>query len=312
MRIVLLGATGFLGHHLLPQLTAAGHHCIALSRYPQGCRELAVIPDVEVRQADVFDDEKLVQHLAGADAVINMVGILNESGRNGKGFERAHVELTAKVLSACQASAVHRFMQVSALGAGQGSSHYLVSKGRAEELIRAADYLDSTIVQPSVIFGNGDAFFNRFAGLLKLAPVLPLACPDAKMQPVWAGDVAAAMTLALTDAESFGQTLIMVGPTVYSLRELVEFTARTAGLKRKIISLPAGLSRLQGMLMDFVPGKPFSSDNYRSLQTDNTSVENSLWRFGIKPRSIESVVPAYLSGSPSQRRLDKCRKQANL
>jgi uncharacterized protein YbjT (DUF2867 family) len=312
MRIVLLGATGFLGHHLLPQLTAAGHHCIALSRYPPGCRELNVIPDVEVRQADVFDDEKLRQQLAGADAVINMVGILNESGRNGKGFERAHVELTEKILSACQAAAVPRFMQVSALGAGLGSSHYLVSKGRAEELIRAADHLDSTIVQPSVIFGDGDAFFNRFAGLLKFAPVLPLACPDAKMQPVWAGDVAAAMTLALTDADSFGQTLVTVGPTVYSLRELIEFTACAAGLKRKIIGLPGGLSRLQGLLMDFVPGKPFSSDNYRSLQTDNTSVENSLWRFGITPRSIESIVPAYLSGSPSQRRLGQWRRQANL
>jgi len=310
MRIVLLGSTGFLGRRLLPELSAAGHSCIVLSRYLPACRELAVIPGVEIRQANIYDDSQLKIHFEGADAVINMVGILNESGRKGKGFNRAHVELVEKIIGACRASGVRRLVHVSALNAGKGSSHYLASKGQAEELIRAADDLDSTIVQPSVIFGDGDAFFNRFAELLKLAPVLPLACPEAKMQPVWVGDVTAAMTLALTDPDTFGQTLIMVGPEVYSLRELVEFTATAAGLKRKIMGLPDSLSRLQGRLMDFVPGKPFSSDNYLSLQVDNTSVENGLWRFRIRPRSLESIVPGYLAGSPHQRHLDDYRKRA--
>ena len=310
MRIVLLGATGFVGHRLLPELSAAGHSCTVLSRYLMGCRELTVIPGVEVRQSNIHDDEQLKTHFREADAVINMVGILNESGRKGTGFNRAHVELVEKIIAACRASGLRRLIHVSALNAGKGSSHYLLSKGRAEELIRAADDLDSTIVQPSVIFGDGDSFINRFAGLLKLTPVLPLACPEVKMQPVWVGDVAAAMTLALQDPETFGQTLIMVGPEIYSLRELVEFAATASGLKRKIIGLPDGLSRLQGRLMDFVPGKPFSSDNYRSLQVDSTSVENSLWRFGIGPHSLESIVPGYLAGSPHQRQLDDCRKRA--
>jgi len=310
MRIVLLGATGFVGHNLLPELSAAGHSCVVLCRYAPGCRELAVIPRVEVRQENVFDDDVLKRYFKDADAVINMVGILNESGRKGAGFNRVHVELAEKIIAACRASGVRRLVQVSALNAGQGTSHYLVSKGRAEELIRAADDLDSTIVQPSVIFGDGDAFFSRFAGLLKWAPVLPLACPEAKMQPVWIGDVTAAMTLALEDPETFGEALIMVGPEEFSLRQLVEFTATAAGLKRKIIGLPDGLSRLQGHLMDFVPGKPFSSDNYLSLQVDNTSVENSLWRFGIKPHSLQGIVAGYLRGSPHQRQLNKCRKQA--
>jgi uncharacterized protein YbjT (DUF2867 family) len=310
MQIVLLGATGFVGHRLLPELSAAGHRCTVLSRYTPACRELTIIPGVEVRQADIYDDEQLKKHFEGADAVINLVGILNESGRKGKGFNRAHVELVEKIISACRASGVRRLVQVSALNAGKGSSHYLVSKGRAEEVIRAADDLDSTIVQPSVIFGDGDSFFNRFAGLLKLAPVLPLACPEAKMQPVWVGDVATAITRALADPETFGQTLIMVGPEAFSLRELVEFTATVVGLKRKIMGLPDSLSRLQGRLLDFVPGKPFSSDNYKSLQVDNTSVENSLWRFGIKPRSLASVVPGYLVGSQRQDHLDEFRKRA--
>ena len=310
MRIVLLGATGFLGHRLLPELAAAGHSCTVLSRYLPACRELTVIPGVEVRQADIYDDDQLKMYFADADAVINMVGILNESGRKGKGFNRAHVELAEKIISACRASGVHRLVQVSALNAGKGSSHYLVSKGQAEDLIRAADDLDSTIVQPSVIFGDGDSFFNRFASLLKLAPVLPLACPDAKMQPVWVGDVATALTLALEDPGTFGQTLVMVGPEAFSLRELVEFTATAARLKRKVIGLPDSLSRLQGRVMDFVPGKPFSSDNYKSLQIDNTSDENSLWRFGIKPQSLRSIVPGYLAGSRRQHHLDELRKQA--
>lgn len=311
MQIVLLGATGFLGHHLLPCLSAAGHNCRVLSRYKPGCRELTILPRVEVRQADIHDDDQLERHFAGADAVINMVGILNESGRKGKGFRRAHVELTERVINTCLNQGVHRLVQVSALNAGKGSSYYLKSKGEAEDLIRSAEGLSSTIVQPSVIFGEGDSFFNRFAGLLKAVPVMPLACPDSKLQPVWVGDVVAAMTSALDEPETFGQTLIMVGPEEYTLRELVEFTACVIGRKRKIIGLPDALSRLQGRVMDFVPGKPFSSDNYRSLQTDNTSIENSLWRFGISPRSIENTVPLYLAGKGHQERLDRCRKKAD-
>jgi len=122
--------------------------------------------------------------------------------------------------------------------------------------------------------------------------------------------VTAAMVLILEDPETIGKTLVMVGPEAYSLRELVKYTATVAGLNRKIIGLPDSLSRLQAKLMDFVPGKPFSSDNYQSLQVENTSIENSLWEFGITPRSLHSVVPVYLSGSPHQHRLDEYRKWA--
>jgi NADH dehydrogenase len=308
MRIVLLGATGFVGHHLLPVLSAAGHQCIVLSRYRIGCREIDLVPGVELRQADVHNVDVLKSQLASADAVINMVGILNESGRGGSGFRKVHVELVEKLIEACRHAGVSRLVHVSALNAGKGDSHYLQSKGQAENLIRNAQDLESTIIQPSVIFGDGDSFFNRFATLLKFAPVLPLACPDARMQPVWAGDVAAAMTAALNDPGSVGATLVMVGPEDYSLKELVERTAAFAGLKRRVVGLPDMLSRLQGRLMDFIPGKPFSSDNYRSLQIDNTSVENSLWRFGIRPRAIESVVRGYLGGSFHQKHLDRCRE----
>jgi len=310
MRIVLLGATGFVGHHLLPELSAAGHRCLVLSRYIPGCRELALIPGVELRQGDVHDSKVLKAQLEGADAVTNMVGILNESGRKGEGFREVHVELVEKLIEACRETGVSRLLQVSALNAGQGDSHYQVSKGQAEELIRQAKNLDSTIFQPSVIFGEGDSFFNRFAALLRRVPVLPLACPNSRFQPVWVGDVARAMTAALEDTETVGRILVLVGPEEYSLRELVEWTAKTVGLKRRIVGLNDVASRMQGRLMDFVPGKPFSSDNYRSLQTDNTSTENALWSFGIRPRALESVVPGYLRGSTHQNHLDRFREQA--
>ncbi len=310
MRIVLLGATGFVGHHLLPELASAGHQCLVLCRYRPGCRELALVPGVELRQSDVHDSAVLIEQLEGADAVINMVGILNESGRSGKGFGKVHVELTEKLIAACRATGVHRLLQLSALNAGKGDSHYLLSKGQAEDLIRQATDLDSTIIQPSVIFGEDDSFFNRFASLLSLMPVLPLACPQARLQPVWVGDVVKAMTIALEDSKTVGRTLVMVGPKEYSLKELVEWTARTAGLKRRVVGLPDAVSRLQGWLMDFVPGKPFSSDNYRSLQIDNTSEENSLWSFGVRPKSLESIVPGYLGNSIHQGHLSRFRKQS--
>ena len=311
MRIVLLGSTGFLGHYVLPALSAEGHECLALTRYRPDCRDLAVLPRVSVSQQKTWDAEALAAVFEGADAVINMVGILNESGRKGEGFRKVHVELVENVIDACRRSGVGRLLQVSALGAGEGSSHYLQSKGEAERLLKAAQDLSVTIVQPSVIFGRRDELFNRFADLLRLAPALPLACPDARMQPVWAGDVAALVARALVDPETRGETLIAVGPRDYSLRELVQFAAESAGLERRIFGLPDSLSRLQAALMDFVPGKPFSSDNYKSLQTPNTSSHNDLPRFGIRPATIESRVPAYLKQGHYQQRLDECRRWIN-
>jgi len=200
-------------------------------------------------------------------------------------------------------------VQVSALHAGRGRSHYLISKGEAEERIRAAADLDSTILQPSVIFGEGDGFFNRFAQLMRRLPFLPLACPESRLQPVWVGDVAAAVTAVLDDPATIGKTLALVGPRSYSLRELVEFAACLAGIECRVIGLSDGLSRLQARVMDFVPGKPFSTDNYLSLQTDNTSERNDLQTLGIEPRAVESVLPTLLGASVRQCRLDECRKR---
>jgi len=282
-----------------------------LSRNPERCRELRLNPGVRIERVDPYDPEALTGALSGADFVVNLVGILNEHGRSGKGFQRAHVTLIENVLSASKTAGIRRILQLSALNAGiddPGSSHYLKSKGTAEHRIEDSG-IDYTIVQPSIIFGEGDSFFNRFAGLLRWLPVLPLACPNARMQPVWVGDVAVAIARMLETHESVGKIYPLVGPRDYSLIELVRFTASAIGRKRLIIPLPDFLSRLQGLVCDFVPGKPFSSDNFRSLKIDNISNENALPEFGIEPRPLEALVRSYLGGSSRQRRLDSIRRR---
>jgi len=310
MRIVLLGATGFVGRHLLPELSALGHSCTVACRNASRSGHLRLVPGVELKQMPVATAENLVSLLRGADAVINLIGILNERGRNGMGFRKVHVGTVENLLEACRLTGIRRVVQISALNAGKGNSHYLISKGRAEELLRKAEFIDVTIVQPSVIFGEGDAFFNRFAGLLRRMPVLPLACPDSLLQPVWVRDVVRAIGEILQASWTIGRSLEMAGPKVHTLRDLVRFVADTIGRKRWIIGLPDPVSRLQGWLMDFVPGKPFSSDNYKSLQINNVSKHNALPGLGITPSSVKAIVPGYLTGTGRQRRLDAWRQHA--
>jgi NADH dehydrogenase len=309
MKIVLIGGSGFVGQYLVRELAADGHECTVLTRCAVRHREFLLEQGVKLAQADVFSPEQLMDQLAGADAVVSMAGILNESGFGGKGFRRVHIEIVQGIIDACNQAGVDRLLHVSALNSGQGKSHYLQSKGEAEELLREAG-LGVTIFQPSVIFGPGDSFFNRFAFLLRMAPVLPLACPRSRLQPVYVGDVAAAMAAALGDPSTIGRTYELGGPRDYSLIELVRWTATELGLKRVVVPLPNLMSRVQATLMDFVPGKPFSTDNYHSLQLENITRQNALPYFGIVPGSVENIVPDYLGVSLRQRRLKLMRERA--
>lgn len=312
MNIALLGGSGFVGRALLPELTDAGHLCTVLTRNPERCRDIRLLPGVSLQYANPYDADSLIGALAGHDCVINLIGILNESGRSGKGFEKAHVTLTKNLLKACEEAGVTRLIHVSALGATTDSpqaSHYLKTKKKAEKLVKKSA-IDSTIFRPSVMFGEDDSFFNRFASLLKWLPVLPLACPKAMLQPVWVGDVAAAIRKSIDSPETIGKAYTLVGPTEVSLIDVVRFTARTTGRKRLIIGLPDFLSRLQGLICDFVPGKPFSSDNYRSLKIDNVSKVNDLKKLGVDPRPMTGLVSTYLAGSSRQQRFNSIRRRS--
>lgn len=293
-RTVILGGSGFVGTALANRLTSEGDQVTVLCRNPQSRRDVSAVAGVRVQALDVYDEKALAGVLQGADVLINLVGILNEKGRDGSGFERAHVTLLEGALRACRAAGVNHLVQMSALGAGQGMSHYLRSKGRAELLVKSSK-LNWSIVRPSVIFGPQDSFLNRFADLLRLTPVLPLACPESRFQPVYVGDVAGAMTRLSRPGAPSGQILNLVGPQQYSLRELVHYVAELTGRRRLIVGLPDSLARLQAALLDFVPGKPFSTDNYRSLQLPSVSDDNGLLALGIEPTPLEAIAPRYLA-----------------
>ena len=296
MQVVLTGATGFVGQHLVTELSAMGHDCRVLTRSDKKQTQLLSLPRVQLRKTDLQSASDLAAALHGADAVINLIGILNEKGWGGGGFRAAHVKPVQALIAACEANGIRRFIQLSALNAGRGKSHYLRSKGEAEQLLLNAPEIDATLLQPAVIFGPGDSFFNRFARLLRFVPLLPLACPNARMQPVWVGDVVAAIALCLDHRATIGKTLELAGPEVFTLYQLVNMTARYKGWQRRVIGLPNWLSRLQAAVMDFVPGKPFSSDNYHSLQIDSISRHNALLDLGIHPARMDAKVPLYLSG----------------
>jgi len=292
------------------EFSANGHRCRVLTRRASERRSMRLAKNAQLVETDVHDSDSLARAFEGADAVVSMAGILNQATLGGDDFERVHVQLPARIADACSGSGVRRLLHVSALNAGQGDSKYLQSKGEAEKLLRGREDLDLTIFQPSVIFGPGDSFFNRFATLLRLSPVLPLACADARMQPVYACDVASAMAASLEDQGTVGQTYELGGPEVRTLGELVRFTAKTLGLRRIVIPQPDAVSRVQGALMGLLPGAPFSLDNFRSLKSDNVTRDNGLGSFGITPSSIEAVVPSYLGCSVRQQRLRSIREQA--
>lgn len=298
MNILLIGGTGFLGSHLAAALATAGHRLTLPTRRRERAKHLALLPTAEVIEADVHDPAVLARVCRGQDAVFSLVGILKggEGLPYGAGFARAHVELPKKIAAACRAAGVPRLIHVSALkAAADAPSGYLRSKAAGEAALLAAQpEVAVTIVRPSVIFGHGDSFLTLFASLLKMAPVVPLACPEARFQPVWVGDVTAVLATCLEHPESRGQAYDLCGPRVYRLRELVAYAGRVCGHPRPILGLPEFASWLQAWAMEFVPGGPMTRDNVRSMRIPSVCDAGCRLPFGIESAPLEAVAPGYL------------------
>jgi NADH dehydrogenase len=299
MNILLVGGSGFVGSAIAARLARAGHRIAIPTRNRERAKHLLVLPTAEVIDADIHDPATLGQLVRGRDAVINLVGILKggEGEPYGAGFARAHVDLPKKIAHAVQESGVPRLLHMSALAAdAQAPSGYLRSKAAGEAAAFAvAPPTGVTVFRPSVIFGRGDSFLTLFARLLAIAPFVPLAGADARFQPVWVGDVAAAFVAALDHPESAGRAYDLGGPKTYALRDLVAYAGKLSGHPRTIVGLPYPLAWLQARAMEFIPNGPMTRDNLRSMQVPSVCPAGCAFPFGIQPTALEDIAPGYLA-----------------
>ena len=313
--VAVLGGSGFVGRHVCHALAAEGFRVRVATRDRERAKEqLILLPTAEVAVVDVHEPAELAAFVRGTDAVVNLVGVLHD-GRGARGFRSAHVELARKVVVACRAGGVGRLLHMSALRAERAApSAYLRTKGEAEAIVRESG-LAWTVFRPSVIFGRGDGFLNLFARLLRLAPVLPLACPGARFQPVFVEDVAAAFVKSLADLGSVGKSHDLCGPRVYTLRELVEYVGVVTGRTRPIVGLSDSLSYLQAFSMELFPLKQvlgaldmlMTRDNYYSMQVDSVCACD--FPFGIVPAALEAVAPSWLGNRTPRARYQQFRAQ---
>ncbi|MGI9229169.1 MAG: complex I NDUFA9 subunit family protein [Gammaproteobacteria bacterium] len=283
--VAVIGGRGFVGKVLVQALQSHDYRTYTLTR-----TEPRNAPNF--RACNPYDVDSLTHALNGCSVVVNLIGILNNRMLRPGDFKRAHVQCVENIVAACRQAEVRRLLHVSALNAtADAPSEYLRSKAQGEQIIRAASDLASTIFRPSVIFGRDDDFINRFFPLVKFAPgILPLPCADSIFAPVFAGDVAKRMIATIDQPDAAGRTISLCGPEYWSLRELIAYLARLLDKRLHIVALPAPVSRLLAQMSELVPGKPFSVDNYLSLQLDSVCGEGD----ELCSTALTDVVPTYL------------------
>lgn len=294
-QVCVLGGSGFVGSAIVHKLSAAGYAVKVLSRRRESAKHLFLLPNVEVVECDIMHDATLSTHMQSCDAVINLIGILHESAKTS--FDEVHHQLPKRVAALCERLGIKRLLHMSALQtSADAPSAYLRSKALGEAAVMAhSKKINVTIFQPSIIFGRGDNFLNLFATVVKLMPVVALAKPDAKFQPIWVEDVAEAFVNSLSNIATYGKTYELGGPRVYTMRELVEFVIFVLGKKRKIVGLNDKLSYWQAYAMEKLPVKLMTRDNFYSLQVDSVCKGPIASELGIQPTSIEVEVPEYLA-----------------
>ncbi len=319
--VLVLGGTGFVGRHVCEKLHRQGWRItVPTRRLAHAARTVQSLPRVTVLEADAHDPARLLALLDGHDAVVNLVAILHGSEDD---FERVHVELPLSLAEACMADGLRRVVHVSALGVSlDGPSRYQRSKARGEEVLRGAG-LDLTLLRPSVIFGAGDRFLNRFARLQAVLPFVLLPGAGARFQPVWVEDVASAVAACLGPAgrpdqralDTVGQTFECAGPEVFTLAELVRLAGRHGGHPRPVLPLPGALARPLAATLEWLPGEPaMSRDNLDAMAVDNVASPNGEWpgleRLGIAPASVRTIAPTYLGDRGARSRLLEFRRSA--
>ena len=298
-RVTVLGGSGFIGRCLVERLVASGATVRVGVRHPEKA-VFTVPPDakgsIEVVNANVQDDAAVCAAVENADSVINLVGILYETKRQT--FAPIHEEGARRVATAAKNAGVERLIHMSALGASRSSpSEYARSKAAGEQAVRQI-FPEATIVRPCVVFGPGDDFFNRFAGMALLSPALPLiGGGKTRFQPVYVNDVVEAFMAILADPKTRGHTYELGGPSIYTFRQLMEILLAEIGRKRLLISLPFFLAEIQGALLQVLPKPPLTRDQVKLLKADNvvSGTEATFAELGIEPTPLEAVLSTYVS-----------------
>ena len=302
--VTVFGGSGFVGRYVVRALAKDGWRIRVAIRRPTLAPELMVMGEVgqiELVQANIRFPDSVARTLQGAEAVVNLVGVLFEAGRQG--FEALHTAAPRSMAEQAAAMGVQRFVQVSAIGADANSpSKYAQSKAAGEAAVRAA-IPQAVVVRPSIVFGPEDAFFNRFAGLAAMSPVLPLiGGGTTRFQPIYAGDVAAAVAAVLSKPEAAGRTYEIGGPGVYTFRELMEITLREIHKRRALLPIPIPIARvmgrggdLQARFLSIIPPQ-ITTDQVALLQRDNVAEAGlpGLEALGVTPTPLEAVLPGYL------------------
>jgi uncharacterized protein YbjT (DUF2867 family) len=294
----VIGGSGFVGRYVVQELAARGHRVRVAVRNPNLAlflKPLGAVGQIQLVQANVRNAPSVARACADADGVVNLVGILSESGYQS--FQEVQAEGAKTIAEAARATGVQALVHVSAIGADAASdSNYARTKAEAEQAVLSA-MPSAMILRPSLIFGAEDGFFNRFAGLAKIAPIMPVICGDTKFQPVYVADVAQAIVAALEAPHQFGgQTFELGGPKAYRFRDLLRYVLDETLYNRPLVDVPLPIAKLQAALTGWLPKAPLTSDQLILLQTDNVPVADKpgLPTFGITPTPVEAIVPSYL------------------
>jgi uncharacterized protein YbjT (DUF2867 family) len=299
--ITIFGGSGFLGRHVVQALAKQRYRIRVAVRRPDlagHLQPLGCVGQIHAVQANVLHPASVAAAVRGSDVVINLVGILFESGRQR--FDSVH-SFGAEAVALAAASHNVRMIHVSAIGADENSSAaYARSKAAGERLVLAATP-GATVFRPSIVFGPNDDFFNRFAALARLAPALPLiGGGHTRFQPVFAGDVAEAVAKAVAGETRPGTIYELGGPDVFTFKELMEFVLATIERRRLLVPLPWGLARLQAALLGLMPKPLLTPDQvellrYHNVVSDAAKIEDrTLEGLGIVPHAVASIVPSYL------------------
>lgn len=313
--VTVFGGTGFIGRHLVSRLAARGWVVRVAVRHPAAAEFLQPMGDVAqivpVR-ADVTDENLVRLAVADAEAVVNLVGILYETRH--RSFEAIHVGGAGNVAVAAKAAGVGSLVHISALGAdGNSPAAYARTKAAGEEAVLAA-FPGATIIRPSVVFGREDDFFNRFARLSRLSPILPVFTSDGfrarrgggidlfgsggpRFQPVFVGDVAAAIVTVIEEQRLAGKIYELGGPRSYSLKEIMELVLKETGRHRPLVPVPFAVAMAQAAFLEVLPTPPLTRDQVRLMQSDNvvSGERPGLSDLGITPNAVEAILPTYLA-----------------